>query len=91
MLSDKPVAAVCETLGLVAAQFFCAGLPPPRGLREDQLADIVRSRCAATSAHATVADALHEARAAAGPLDRIVVCGSFLTVAAALEEARWGT
>lgn len=87
MLSDKPVAAVCETLGNVAQQFFCAGLPPPRGLREDQLANIVRMHCAATSAHATVADALLAARATARPQDRIVVCGSFLTVAAALEEA----
>ncbi len=87
MLSDKPAAAVCATLATVAAHFFCAGLPPPRGLREDQLAAIAIASAVPASAHTTVSAALKAARAAAGPLDRIVVCGSFLTVAAALEEA----
>jgi len=91
MLSDKPVAAVCATLASVATQFFCAGLPPPRGLPADQLVEIAQRSGAQASAHATVASALQAARASAGPLDRIVVCGSFLTVAAALEETRWGT
>lgn len=86
MLSDKPVAAVCATLAEVAAHFHCAGLPPPRGLRDDQLAAIAAATGVPASAGGTVAQALAAARASAGPLDRIVVCGSFLTVAAALES-----
>lgn len=91
MLSDKPVAAVCATLATVATHFFCASLPPPRGLPSEQLADLAARSGRTATAHATVAAALQVARETAGPQDRIVVCGSFLTVAAALEEARWGT
>ncbi len=90
MLSDKPVAAVCARLAEVASRFYCAGLPPPRGLAAEQLAEIARASGVPASAHANVDLALAAARADAGAKDRIVVCGSFLTVAAALEEARWG-
>lgn len=90
MLSDKPVAAVCATLAAVANHVHCASLPPPRGLPAEQLAGVARGSGISASSHGTVAEALQAARAAAGAQDRIVVCGSFLTVAAALEEARWG-
>ena len=71
--------------------FSGASLPPPRGLPAEQLASVAQGGGISASAHGTVAEALLAARAAAGAQDRIVVCGSFLTVAAALEEARWGT
>jgi folylpolyglutamate synthase/dihydropteroate synthase len=41
-----------------------------------------------TQAHATVGEALAAARAAAGADATVVACGSFLTVAAALEHER---
>ncbi|MCX7069754.1 MAG: bifunctional tetrahydrofolate synthase/dihydrofolate synthase [Gammaproteobacteria bacterium] len=91
MLSDKPVAAVCARLAGVASRFYCAGLPPPRGLPAERLLEMAGASGVPASAHDNVALALAAARADAGPKDRIVVCGSFLTVAAALEEARWGS
>jgi hypothetical protein len=42
----------------------------------------------ATRAHATVGEALAAAKAAAGARGTVVACGSFLTVAAALESLR---
>lgn len=91
MLSDKPVAAVCARLAGVASRFYCASLPPPRGLPAERLLEMAGASGVPASAHDNVALALAAARADAGPKDRIVVCGSFLTVAAALEEARWGS
>lgn len=91
MLSDKPVAAVCARLAGVASRFYCAGLPPPRGLPAERLLEMAAASGVPASGHDNVALALAAARADAGPKDRIVVCGSFLTVAAALEEARWGS
>jgi dihydrofolate synthase/folylpolyglutamate synthase len=88
MLADKPVAEVCAILAPVVDHACCAGLPPPRGLREDRLAGIAADQGLDASPHPDVAAALTAARAMAGPADRIIVCGSFLTVAAALEEIR---
>jgi len=82
MLSDKPVEGVCALLAPLVAGAVCGGLPPPRGLD----AQALRSRAAAGGlqgeAAATVEQAYRRAQQLAGPGDRIVVCGSFLTVAA---------
>lgn len=88
MLADKPVAEVCAILAPVVDHAYCAGLPPPRGLREDRLAAFAVAAGIGVSAHPDVAAALAAAEAEAEAGDRIVVCGSFLTVAAALEEIR---
>lgn len=88
MLSDKPVAAVCAVLAPVVDEVYCAALPPPRGLGDDELAGIVRAAGLSVSRHADVGAALAAARRDAQAGDRIVVCGSFLTVAAAFEESR---
>ncbi|WP_022975721.1 bifunctional tetrahydrofolate synthase/dihydrofolate synthase [Nevskia ramosa] len=88
MLADKPVAEACRVLASVVDAVWCARLPPPRGLDDDQLATIARRSGLVAHAAGTVRDAISAARAAAEPGDRIVVCGSFLTVAAALENSR---
>ena len=88
MLADKPVAEVCRALAPIIDGVWCAGLPGPRGLGDDALAGIARQAGLTAHEAGTVSDAIASARAAAGPEDRIVVCGSFLTVAAALENCR---
>jgi dihydrofolate synthase/folylpolyglutamate synthase len=85
MLSDKPVEGVCALLAPLVAGAVFGGLPPPRGLK----AEALRQRAAAGGldgeSAADVVQAYRRAQALAGPGDRIVVCGSFLTVAAVAE------
>ncbi len=82
MLADKPVEAVCAVLApLVQGTLFC-GLPPPRGLDADALQQRAAAAGLKGQALDGVADAYRAAQALAGPDDRILVCGSFLTVAA---------
>ncbi|MCP5141304.1 MAG: bifunctional tetrahydrofolate synthase/dihydrofolate synthase [Chromatiales bacterium] len=82
MLRTKDVAGV---LGAVAAHvdaWYLAGLPPPLGLAVSELrAHLDTFGVVGSVANCdNVADALQAARAAAGPEDRIVVFGSFVTV-----------
>ena len=88
MLSDKPVEGFAEALAPLAARFHAASLPPPRGLAAGRLAERIKGCGVPVEAHATVAEALSAARAGAGAGDTVVVCGSFLTVAAAAEHLR---
>lgn len=80
MLSDKPVEAVAQALAPQVAAWHYASLPGPRGLAAATLA----RRCARPGAlHADVESALAAALAASAPGQTLLVCGSFLTVAAA--------
>jgi dihydrofolate synthase / folylpolyglutamate synthase len=82
MLSDKPVEDFAQVLAPLAVKFHAGGLPPPRGLDGERLAQRI-GRCGVpTQAHATVAAAFAAARAEAQAPETIVACGSFLTVAA---------
>jgi dihydrofolate synthase/folylpolyglutamate synthase len=84
MFADKPVEAVCRVLAPVIDEAYIAPLPPPRGLDAGLLAAAARSaglRRAQTVD--SVATAMSAARSHTDAGDRIVVCGSFLTVAAA--------
>jgi dihydrofolate synthase / folylpolyglutamate synthase len=83
MLRDKPVEAFCRTLKPAVADVHFAGLPPPRGLDADELAVRAREADLSGRGHASVEDALIAARQRAPAADRILVTGSFLTVAAA--------
>ncbi len=85
MLSDKPVAEVCRALAPVVDDVYCARLPPPRGLGDDALRTAAHASGMVARACGTVADALRAARADAAGDDRIVVCGSFLTVAEGMQ------
>ena len=85
MLEDKDTPAFVRALAPQVHAWHVAGLDVPRGLTAPQLA----ARLGATGvgpvqAYDDVATALAAARAAALPGDRIVVTGSFHTVAAAL-------
>jgi dihydrofolate synthase/folylpolyglutamate synthase len=95
MLSDKDIAGVVAKLGSRIDNWYCTGLPGPRGGPGEVLADKVRAALPATapgtdaplvSAYADPAQAYAAARAQAGENDRIVVFGSFLTVAAVLQS-----
>lgn len=87
-LADKDAAAVVDALQGQVAQWFLAGLDP--GLPRGQGAQVLAGRLAGTdAAHAaqfpTVAAALAAARAQARPGERVLVFGSFHTVAQALD------
>jgi dihydrofolate synthase / folylpolyglutamate synthase len=90
MLGDKDIAGVARMLKPHIDRWHLAPLPGPRGvdtprlaaaLDEAQVLDDVRQ-------HPSLRDALIAARDDAQADDRIVVFGSFLTVAAALEILR---
>ena len=83
-LGDKDIEAIAGELDAEVAHWFVAGLDAPRGLDAESLAARMKACLAPLTCHADVASALAAARAAARPGDRILVCGSFLTVAAAL-------
>lgn len=91
MLQDKDVAGVIAASQAFVDDWWLAGLPGPRGLTAAQLAERVSTALAAAMGdgcaihqHADVAEALQAARQAAQSNDRIIVFGSFLTVAAVL-------
>ncbi|MCW5621729.1 MAG: bifunctional tetrahydrofolate synthase/dihydrofolate synthase [Burkholderiales bacterium] len=86
MLRDKDIAGVAQALSGVVDRWFVAPLPGPRGETGTGMLEAIRH--AQAQAVAVVCDdvgqALHRARGEAGADDKIVVFGSFLTVAAAL-------
>jgi dihydrofolate synthase / folylpolyglutamate synthase len=88
MLADKDVEGVVSALAEQADEWWLADLGPesPRGLGPDALAPRVKAAAGGAGVHpgASVADALKQLLAASGPDDRLVVLGSFHTVAAAL-------
>lgn len=87
MLQDKDIAGVIAASRTRVDAWWLAGLPGPRGLSAAQLAERVSAHVdpgVPISVHAEVADALAAARQALQGNDRIVVFGSFLTVAAVL-------
>ncbi|MBT8116251.1 MAG: bifunctional folylpolyglutamate synthase/dihydrofolate synthase, partial [Gammaproteobacteria bacterium] len=83
MLADKEVAAVAESLSAGVDRWCFATLPGERGLSARQLGEQAGVDGQAEYFE-SVAAALAHARTCAGRGDRIVVTGSFLTVAAAL-------
>lgn len=84
VLADKDIAGVAEAcLGHIDC-WHVAGLPGPRGTNAEATAQLLRQNGMWVEAcHATVYGALRRALAVSGCHDRIVVFGSFLTVAAA--------
>jgi dihydrofolate synthase/folylpolyglutamate synthase len=85
ILADKDIAAVARELAGSVDQWFLCGIDAPRGLAAGQLA--ARSPVFAGAVLSSdVAEGMRRAAAAALPGDRIVVCGSFLTVAPAMQQ-----
>jgi len=90
MLADKDVHGVVEALRPRIDGWYVAGLPGARGGDPARMRDaVIAAGVAADSVHAfaDVASAFRAARDASSEADRIVVFGSFLTVAAALSSA----
>lgn len=88
-LSDKDVAGVAEALGAQVDAWRIAGLDGARGQSADALATRLRGTPAAAAARfGSVGEALGEALAGAAPGDRVLVFGSFHTVAEALPLLR---
>ena len=90
MLRDKDAEDVARALAQSVNQWFLGGLGGARGQSAAELAlrmyrSLPQMRC---SEHSTIAEAWQSARAAAQPGDRIVVFGSFQTVAAVLRIQR---
>lgn len=90
MFADKDVEGVVALLRERVDHWLLAGLPGPRGLPAEALAE--RIRAAGVTGELRCFDrpseAYAEARAGAGEGDRIVVFGSFLTVADVLGAVR---
>lgn len=87
ILEDKDAAGMARALGDTVNEWHIAGLAVERGASTDQTAEQVRSVIAEQRIYqyADVSGALAGAVTAASPTDRIVVFGSFYTVAAALD------
>lgn len=88
MLRDKDIAGVVRALApRVTAWHLCA-LGGPRGTDAGALADILRTAGVKVplSRHASAAQAFAAAREAAGENDKIIVFGSFLTVAEVMQS-----
>jgi dihydrofolate synthase/folylpolyglutamate synthase len=83
MLRDKDIASVVASVAPRIDAWRVASLPGPRGAQATALAEIVQQQLpgAAVQSFATPVDAYLAACAEAADDDRIVVFGSFLTVA----------
>lgn len=90
MLRDKDVQGALALVAGRVDHWRFAGLPGPRGLSAEELA--TEARAAGLSGDgrefATPAEAYRAVRKEAAPDDRIIVFGSFLTVADVLEVVR---
>ena len=83
MLKDKDIAGVAHALASRITRWHLATLPGPRGADARHLSGVLRELKIQTPVveHDSVAEALAAARKEAGEGDKIVVFGSFLTVA----------
>jgi dihydrofolate synthase / folylpolyglutamate synthase len=94
MLADKDVGGVFAAVRPRVDRWHVATLPGPRGATGEHLRDALLAAGVPPEAirvHAGVPDAIAAARGAAAEADRIVVFGSFLTVAAALPAPAGGS
>jgi dihydrofolate synthase / folylpolyglutamate synthase len=84
ILGDKDVAAVARALAEVVDEWVVCGIDAPRGLPASEL--VHRSAVFGNAVLAgDIVSGMHAAAARARPGDRIVVCGSFLAVAPAMQ------
>ncbi len=82
MLKDKDIAGVVRAVAPRITRWHLATLPGPRGAQASELHAVLRSEgVSAAEEHSSVALALAAAKSEAAENDKIVVFGSFLTVA----------
>jgi len=86
MLKDKDINGVVAAISAQVTEWFLSPLPGPRGADLDQMARALQSVgvVVPVTSCSDVTTALQRAREHAGPNDKILVFGSFHTVAAAL-------
>jgi len=86
MLKDKDMAGVVRELIWQVDVWLVAGIAAARGATAEELSQVVQQELidGELLIFATVTDALHHACKEAGENDRIVVFGSFYTVAEAM-------
>ena len=85
ILGDKDIAAVARQLDVVIDQWVICGIDAPRGLTAVELGQRSPVFAGAQQA-ADISQGMSLAAQAARPGDRIVVCGSFLAVAPAMQR-----
>jgi len=90
-MRDKALAEILEKIAPLVDAWHFTDLPTPRAARADELVGILagvpgRRADASVHTHASPGAALAAARAAADPVDRIVVFGSFYTVGGVLAQ-----
>jgi dihydrofolate synthase/folylpolyglutamate synthase len=90
ILADKDIAGVVETMRGRVDRWYVSAAQAERAASAGDVAAILAQKGlqGATRTFDTIASALDAARRDAGPNDRIVVFGSFYTVAEALRDAR---
>jgi dihydrofolate synthase/folylpolyglutamate synthase len=88
MMRDKDIAGALQRIRPLIDVWHLCDLPTGRAAKAADLAAAVAGlgEGAETSCHATPAEALRAAAAAADPVDRIVVFGSFYTVGGVLRD-----
>ena len=86
MLKDKDMAGVIRELIWQVDVWLVAGIASPRGATVNELAQVVQQELMEGEmlTFTTVTEAIHQASKMAGENDRIVVFGSFYTVAEAM-------
>jgi dihydrofolate synthase/folylpolyglutamate synthase len=89
MLRDKDMKGVAAELMGRITRWHAASLPGPRGARSEELAAAIAEAGSASRVfrHDSPAEAFTAAKAGAGEGDKIIVCGSFLTVAEVMARA----
>jgi dihydrofolate synthase/folylpolyglutamate synthase len=90
ILADKDIGGVIEAMRDRIDRWYVCAAQAERAAPAAMVAEALAKRglAAVTRTFATVAGALEAARREAGPNDRIIVFGSFYTVAEALRSAR---
>ena len=88
MLADKDIGAVIDAMRGRVDRWYVATPESDRAAPAARIAGLLEERVLSSRTFATVASALDAARRDAGANDRIVVFGSFYTVAEALRFAR---
>lgn len=85
---DKDVSGMVRALSPAVGQWYLAFPGGDRALSTEALEQVLRTAGIMTPRHRyeSVAEAITEALRAANPGDRVLVTGSFVTVAAALEQ-----
>jgi dihydrofolate synthase/folylpolyglutamate synthase len=87
ILTDKDAGTVIQALAPEIDRWFVGGIPGPRGRSAADTATLIERHAPAPAVTvcADVGAAWSAATSAAGPDDRIVAFGSFLTVAAVVQ------